>query len=276
MHKDFGSWDDGFPLVMHLIDLERVHPAPYRILQAHPDYNRAKYHEDRAAASRLVLYFLSLPENLQQLKYLERQYAGSIIVSVHAHEAFGKNRIPQILSTYIGNSIGLEVDNTIVQTNTVNHSRENEWHRFAFRPTFEGTVKAGQSYLLVDDIYSLGGTFNELRRFIETNNGKVLQTIALATGRSGPEIALSDKTLNALVDKYGKENLSSFLKENNLYEGNYKALTEPEARALRRAASLDQARDRILAARQEAYSRMGEEKYPFNQKKPVTKKSFHR
>jgi hypothetical protein len=55
----------------------------------------------------------------------------------------------------------------------------------------------------------------------------------------------------------GQDTLSSFLKEFNLYDGNIKALTNPEAFALRRAPSLDEARDRILAARQKGRTQMG-------------------
>ena len=110
-------------------------------------------------------------------------------------------------------------------------------------------VKNGRNYLIVDDVFALGGSFNELRRFIESNGGKVVHAISLATGRSGPEIALNPKTLKNLVDRYGTNKLESFLKEIDLYDGNYKALTEPEARALRRAPSLDEARNRILAAK---------------------------
>ena len=63
--------------------------------------------------------------------------------------------------------------------------------------------------------------------------------------------------LKSLVDRYGPGKLQFFLKEIDLYGGNYKALTEPEARAIRRAPSLDTARDRVLATRQEGRARMG-------------------
>jgi hypothetical protein len=60
-------------------------------------------------------------------------------------------------------------------------------------------------------------------------------------GGSGHEIAPNPKTLKNLIDRYGVDKLHSFLKEIDLYDGNYKTLTEPEARALRRAPSLDEA-----------------------------------
>jgi len=50
---------------------------------------------------------------------------------------------------------------------------------------------------------------------------------------------------------------SLFLNEIKLYDGNYKALTNPEASALRCAPSLDEAGDRIFAARQAGRTYMG-------------------
>ena len=244
-----GSWDADFPTVTHFVDLENACAKPWKFLEAHPDYDAAKNHEDRIAALRLVHGFLRTPENQTQLLTLKQKYPNAIIVPVRAIEAGGKNRIPEALAEYIGMNTGLEVDDNIVQTNRVHRTGTDEWHRFAFRPSYDGMVKTGRNYLIVDDVFSLGGSFNELRRFIESKGGKVVNKIALATGRSGPEIALNPKTLNDLIDRYGVNKLESFLKEVDLYDGNYKTLTEPEARALRRSPSLDEARDRIFAAR---------------------------
>ena len=121
-----------------------------------------------------------------------------------------------------------------------------------------------------------------MRRFIESHGGKVVQTIAMATGRSGNEIAPSPDTLKNLVDKYGKDKLNSFMKEVDLYGGNYEALTEPEARALRRAPSLDEARNRILAARQKGLPSVGTESlqeaeaFKIKSNKINPKRRFHR
>ena len=254
-----GSWNPNFPPVMHFVDLENVCAKPWKFIEAHPDYEAAKHNEDRIAAMRLVHDFLKTPENQVQLSKLKHLYPGSIIVPVHAIEANGKNRIPEMLAEYIGNFTGFDVDDSIIQINQVHRTGTDEWHRFAFRPSFDGEVKIGRNYILVDDVFSFGGSFNELRRFIESHGGKVVHTVAIATGRSGHEIAPRSETLKTLIDKYGVDTLSSFLKEINLYDGNFKALTEPEARSLRRASSLDEARDRILAARQERRAHLGSE-----------------
>ena len=97
--------------------------------------------------------------------------------------------IPQILADYIGKKTGLEVDDTIIQTNRVHRTGSDEWYRFAFRPTFDGTVMPSRDYILVDDVFTHGGSFNEMRLFIERNGGTVIQTASLSLGGHGDKIA---------------------------------------------------------------------------------------
>ena len=252
-----GSWDPDFPPVMHFVDHENACAKPWKLLENHPCYSAAKNNEDRAAALTLVQDFLKSPKNQKLLEILKQKYSGSVVVPVRAIEAGGKNRIPEMLAEYISQNTGIDINTNIVQTNKVHRTGSDEWHRFAFRPSYDGLVISNRNYILVDDVFSLGGSFNELRLFIESNHGNVVHTAAIATGRSGQEIALNPKTLKDLVDRYSEIKLQSFLKEIDLYDGNYKALTEPEARALRRAPSLDDARDRILAARRQGGPYLG-------------------
>ncbi|MDR2717004.1 MAG: hypothetical protein LBB89_02920 [Treponema sp.] len=245
-----GSWNPDFPPVMHFVDLDNCHAKPWTILEEHPDYDLAKNHEDRLAALSLVHSFLNTQENHAQMQLLKQKYPDAIIVPVHAIEAKGKNRIPGALAEYISKCTDIEINDNIIQTNRVHHTGKDEWHRFAFRPSFNGEVNAGRNYIVVDDVFSNGGSFNELRLFIEKNGGKVVHAVALSLGGHGNEISPNLEIIKELVDKYGTDTLSLFLQEFNLYGGNYKALTNPEAFALRRAPSLDEARSRILAARQ--------------------------
>ena len=244
-----GSWDADFPPVMHFVDLENACAKPWKFLEAHPDYEAAKNREDRVAALRLVHGFLKTPENQAQLLTLKQKYSGAVIVPVRAIEAGGKNRIPEALAEYIGMNAGFGVDDNIVQTNRVHRTGSDEWHRFAFRPSFDGPVRPSRKYILVDDVFTHGGSFNELRLHIERNGGKVVQTAAVSLGGHGDKIAPEPELMKSLIDKFGAGKLNFFLKEIGLYDGNYKTLTNPEAFALRRSPSLDEARDRILAAR---------------------------
>jgi len=63
-----GEWSDNFLMVMHFVDPENNSANPFKILEAHPDYDAAKNHEDHAAALRLVHDFLKIPENHVQLE----------------------------------------------------------------------------------------------------------------------------------------------------------------------------------------------------------------
>jgi hypothetical protein len=259
MSENAGGWDPNFPRVMRFVDLNDVYAKPWIILRQHPDYDAAKNHEDREAAADLVMDLLSSKENQAQLKALKEKYPDAIIAPVHALEANGRNKIPGMFAEYIGTRTGLEVDDSIVQTNEVHRTNSDSWHRFAFRPEFDGEVKKDRKYIIVDDVFSNGGSFSELKRYIEKNGGKVVQTAALALGGHGDEIAMRPETVKKLLDKFGEEELSSFCKEINLYAGNYHSLTEPEALALGQTPSLDEARDRIIAARQAGRSRDSEE-----------------
>ena len=259
MTKEFGAWPSDFPSVMHFVDHKNVCAKPWRLLENHPDYDAAKNHEDMDAALRLVQDILNIPENEKQLLTLNKKYPNAIVVPIRAIEAGGKNRIPVMFAEYISKFGNWDIDKSIIQTNKVHRTGSDEWHRFAFRPTFDGEVKEKSSYILVDDVFSFGGSFNELRLFIEKNGGKVLQTAAMALGGHGDKIAPEPEIMKSLIDKHGQNNLESFLKEIDLYEGNYKSLTNPEAFALRRAPSLDFARDKIIAARCHRMSQMGTE-----------------
>jgi hypothetical protein len=247
-----GGWPPDFPKVMHFTDHGCSWAKPWRFLVSHPDYGAAKNREDRLAALRLVRDFLETPENRALLKSLKTNFPDAVVVPVHAAESNGKNRIPEMLAEYIAKRAGLEADAGIVQTNRTARTGSGPWHRLAFRPEFDGPVRAGRKYVLADDVFTNGGSFGELRRHIERNGGRVVQAAALSCGGFGNLLAVRPETLKRLLDRFGGPPLYSFLKEINVYGGNFKALAEPEACALGRAASLDDAGNRIAQARQAA------------------------
>jgi adenine/guanine phosphoribosyltransferase-like PRPP-binding protein len=257
--RDRFAWPEDFPRVTHFIDLQNCYAKPWDILRAHPDYDAAKNHEDKEASMRLVIDFLKTEENQAQLKQIKERYQDAIIVPIQAVEAQGKNRIPLALAEYIGHQAGLEIDTNIVQKNKVPRTGSDEWHRLAFRPQFEGEVKSGRRYVLVDDVFAQGGSFSELRLFIEKNGGKAVHAVVMSLGGHGDSLAPSPEGTKKLLDKFGEKKIELFLREIDLYEGQWSRFTGPETFFLRRAASLDEARDRILAARQAGFSRMGEE-----------------
>ena len=250
------AWPENFPAVTHFIDAENKLEKPWKELTAHPDYDQAKNHENTESAERLVRDFLKSERQQRQIRELTEKYPDAIVVPVHAVEEHSRNKIPSVLAEYISRATKLEVDEKIVQTNKVHRTGKENWYRFAFRSKFDGDVKQGRKYILVDDVFSNGGAFSELRRYIELNGGEVAAMAAMATGGHGENIALTEKTRLDLESKFGVESLKQFLQEEGLYGGNYQSLTEPEGYTLLRTETLDEARDRISEARQAGSTRV--------------------
>jgi len=249
------GWPPDFPAVTTLVSyIDLRHSTDPAVKEL---YDRAKNREDREAAAGLINRLMT-SEGMEKIKSLGEKHAGAMVVSTHAVEGQGKNALPHALAEFIGKYGNLNVDEGIIQTDIVKRTGENSWYRFAHRPHFEGTVQAGREYILVDDVFSAGGTFSEMRQFIESNGGKVVDAVALANGARSMNAQLAPAPGRALEleHKYGVESLQKFLKEEQLYGGNYKALTDAEARTLLGAPSLDEARDRIAAARQERSERI--------------------
>ena len=254
------GWPPEFPKVMRFVEPKNPKTAledrPWGILAQNPDYQAAKRLGDTAAAARLVKYFLDTPKNNAQLLTLQNKFPNAIIVPIHAEDNKSRNRIPTALAEYIAIKTGLEIDTNIIQITDVHRTGSGNGYRFAFRPEFDGIVQKDRNYLIVDDVFTLGGTINEMRFFIDRNGGHTVQAIAMALGGHGEDIALRPSTLKTLLDRHGEKSVKSFMEELNLYDSNYKNLTDPEAYTLCRVPSLDAARDRILAERQAGVPRV--------------------
>ncbi|MDR0730416.1 MAG: phosphoribosyltransferase [Treponema sp.] len=265
IEKEYTAWPENFPETTCLV--------PYAELRHSTDpeiqelYDKAKNHESREAATELIHRLVTnegIETTLDKIKQLAEKHPEAIIVPVHAVEGRGKNAIPATLAAFIGETGNLVVDKSIVQSSIVSNTGQNSWHRLAYRSEFEGPVKQGGYYILVDDVISAGGTFNELRHFIEKNGGTVVDTIAMTNGTKtlNAVLAITPGHILELERKYGVESLQQFLKEEHLYGGNHKALTDSEARTLLGAKTLDEARNRIAEARQERDHRIRPEVVP--------------
>ncbi|GMO48611.1 MAG: hypothetical protein Ta2G_04540 [Termitinemataceae bacterium] len=233
-------------------------------------YNKAKYgqvkngqiYEAYDAAEEVVRgIFSQYPTAIQSLEELAKKHPAAIIARVHSKES--KNRLPAAFASAIGDKTGLVVDDDIVQINKVEHTGSKDKHRLANRNIYYGHVEQGKEYILVDDVFSRGGSQSELRRYIELNGGKVIQFVALADGGKGKTVALKKETLSEMLDRYGEKELNKFTKEIDLYGGNYRAYTEPEAQYILSEApdvkSLDTLRDSIIAERKQGSKRILQE-----------------
>lgn len=235
-------WTDDFPDVVIHTDV--------RARDAHPCYAAAKAGDVDAAYS-LVIDLVSD----RALTELRSMVAGTslFLLPVIADETSGFNAIPDALAQYLGRDLHRSVvAGEIVQTNKVGHTRARTFQRIVTPPTFDGYVELGAAYLLVDDHVGLGGTFANLRGFIEAGGGRVLAMTALTESRDGRMISLRPSTRDMLWIKHGED-------LNQLWHAQFgygiDCLTEVEAQNLCRQQSVDAIEDFLAQAAVEARSR---------------------
>lgn len=245
--REVFPWPSSFPVIQQ--------HTTGAALQKHPDYAAAKAGDAKAA--RRVVKQLAKPE---KIRALATRHPAAIVVAVHAEERSGRNKLPVTLASYISHLSGLSMSVDIVQSNKVGHTGADMAARFARRATFDGQVEHGREYILVDDFVTSGGTLADLRNYIESNGGKVVEMMSLANSSSAQggysgNIAIKKEVSLALKAKFGEGELREFLIENGLNGGNVEALTNVEGQWLLRFRSLAAARDRILASGSEEDAR---------------------
>lgn len=232
--SDRTEWGS-FPPVHHMAKLGTT--------QKHPEYAAAKA-GDHAAAVRVVT------DTLDDVKIEElRRAIGDmqpIIVPVTALERAGRNQIPRAYAIALGDRLGLQVDEGIVQSVRAFHTDADAFQRIASQPAFDGPVVAGQDYLIVDDTQTIGGTLTNLRGHIEASGGKVLLASTLTGFPQSADIALRPSMRDSLRQKHGQA-LEDFLQQQ--FGFGIDRLTQGEAGHLRRAPSLDVIRDRLAEGR---------------------------
>lgn len=227
-------WDD-FPNVIRNGSLGSI--------KDDPAYLKAKS-GDSTAALDLVIRNLS-DESVAKVKELIGSRKPSVL-PVLAIEGAGKNKIPAAVATVLADRLGLEVEVDIVQIDKISRTGSGSDHRLAFNPSFSGKVIPGREYLIVDDNLTMGGTIASLRGYVENRGGRVVGAFVMAARENSLNIAVTSKMIAAIEAKHGHE-MNEFWERNFGY--GIESLTQAEAGHLRRAASIESIRDRIIAAR---------------------------
>ena len=209
----------------------------------HPDYADAKA-GNIDAAERLVDAVLTQ----ESADHLGKLIGGrpARIVPVHAEEASGRNKIPAATAVVLGERLGLAVDTAITQATRALRTSSDGLERLARQPDFTGVVESGANYVLVDDTLTQGGTFAQMKQFIEHGGGKVIAAFALTgkqySAKLNPDVNTTAQLRNAYIaiEPWWKTEFGH----------NFDGLTESEARyILKSGLSADALRDRVAAAR---------------------------
>jgi hypothetical protein len=187
-------WPPDFPDVVIHTDV--------RARDSHPSYKAAKA-GDADAALTLASSLLSMVE-IDRLRFLIGNLP-ALMLPVIADELMGFNAIPDAMAQILGNVLGLAVvAGEIVQTNKVGHTRAPAFQRLVTPATFEGQVKAGARYVLVDDHVGLGGTLANLRGYVEARGGTVIAITTLTESRDARAISLGHDTRGMLWERHGQ------------------------------------------------------------------------
>ncbi|MBA1446265.1 MAG: hypothetical protein M3H12_17680 [Chromatiales bacterium] len=224
---------------------EIVFQTPLGGAKRHVDYKAAKA-GDEDAAFRLVSDLIS-DKAVQRIKG-QIGKERPVVVPVIAEEATGRNKIPLAYAEVLADHLGTEVSRDIVQSRRAKHTDAGAFHRIGVQPFFDGPVIEGQSYLIVDDTMTMGGTLANLRGHIEEGGGHVVMASALTGFGPAANIAITEKMKQRLLNKHGLD-LDNYLKAEFGY--GIESLTQGEAGHLRKAPGLDAIRDRIAEARRQ-------------------------
>ncbi len=221
-------------------------------MQKEPEYVAAKS-GDALAALDMVDRLMTT----QIVEDLRAVVAGNqtLIVPVLAVEEVGNNKIPLAMAEVLGDRLGLDVEQEIVQVEKVMRTGAGSDHRLAFNPTFSGPVKAGATYLIVDDTVTMGGTLASLRGYIENRGGKVLAAAAMTAHEGALHMAVKPAMLAGIAEKHGAA-MNDFWKET--YGYGIDRLTQGEAGHLKAAESVDAIRNRLSEARHAGFERIDE------------------
>ena len=167
------------------------------------------------------------------------------LVAVHALESAGVNEIPAALARRMAQWLHLPVNDSIVQSNSVGHTKASGFHRLAHQAKFFGPVTPAQCYFLVDDFVGQGGTLANLVGYIKVHGGEVLGATVLTGKPHSATLAPDDVSIQSLRKKHGYE-FEEWWRQR--FGFGFDCLTRSEARYLGNSADANTIRDRLVAA----------------------------
>jgi len=124
------------------------------------------------------------------------------------------NVLPATHAKILSKVIAGEVDDRIIQDSRVGRTNMTRFARFLWQPSFCGQVLDGRSYVIVEDMVTLGGTVAALASYIHKHGGRVVAVISLASDK-GPlttPLALRQNTRRRLNNVFSS-GFSDFWRE---------------------------------------------------------------
>ena len=220
------------------------------ILKARPEYAAAKAGDVQAAA-RLVEATVK-PSTFKEA--LDKFGTDALYTPVVAEEATGPNRIPAALAELYAARTGADTARGIVQVTRAFHTGAKAMERLMVRPVFDGPVKPGGRYVLVDDVTVIGSTLAELSHHITANGGQVIGVVTLVNASRGGVLSPRPGQVREIARRFGNA-------VRDLFHVDPGALTGAEATYLLNFRDVDALRDRAAAAGRQRVRETGCERH---------------
>ena len=164
-------WSNSFPAV--------INHTSASIARQHPDFHAAK-HGDYDAALRLVD---DLVKDDRIADIVER-YPNAHVIYNHRMLGDGINMIPAAYAAKFS-AAGMTVDHDIIAVTNVSHTNASDISRLSKRLRFEGRVKKGTDYILLDDFITSGAELRDMRDFVQSQGGNVVMMTTFGHGSYG-------------------------------------------------------------------------------------------
>lgn len=210
-------------------------------LSGHRGYQSAKFKRDARSAINLCSNIATdsmVSENLFGY-VLERQLERRpILVAPALAPGENSNALALSYAKWLASDMEWEFSSSIYKARSAKRDFITDpWYRIVAQPEFYGFVEPDRHYILVDDVFHMGGTLACLRGFIEKQGGHVIAVTTLGHGGFGNSFKLASAERLGLYDYVG-------LNEALLEEMGYgiDCLTAPEGEVLLRCASVDEVR----------------------------------
>jgi len=179
-------WGDAFPAV--------VNHTSSGMARRHPDFHAAK-HGDYEAALRLVDAFVKD----SKIADIAQRYPHAHIVYNHKMQGGDINMIPAAYAAKFS-AIGMTVDHNIIAVTDVSHTNATDLSRISKRMRFEGEVRQGMDYIILDDFITSGAELRDLRDYIQSRGGNVVLMTTFGHGSFGKlqDIRIDSKYIERL------------------------------------------------------------------------------
>lgn len=180
------AWGNYFPAV--------INHTSSAIARKHPDFHAAK-HGDYDAALRLVDDLVKD----DKVYYIAKLYPNAHIAYNHKMQGGSINMIPAAYAAKFS-AMGMDVEHNIIAVTDVSHTNASDISRISKRVRFEGDVKKGMDYILLDDFITSGAELRDMRDYIQSKGGNVVMMTTFGHGSFGKlrDIRISNNLIERL------------------------------------------------------------------------------